>query len=238
MPDAQPAHTNASSNKCQMPSQLTQMPAHTNARCPASSSPSFKSSTKMTDTSDANKESLLTEINGVMQPLVPGRKCLTVITQQSGVICFNSEANSLPPLLYDGDSLPYTDSFKYLGMVCDKRLNLSTAAEAALKPCIAGTYHVQVFANDHNLTIWLHASIWLSETNATPAGIVWQPGMGYTLLTAGHRKGQPVAEVDSIQGGLLNVLRNRLEAGKTVSGSSTGAVGHNTRVQLKFGICT
>eukprot|EP00983_Pelagomonas_calceolata_P039135 1137053-Pelagomonas_calceolata.AAC.11 len=32
-----------------------------------------------------------------------------------------------------------TDSFKYLGMVCDKRLNLSTAAEAALKPCIAGT---------------------------------------------------------------------------------------------------
>eukprot|EP00983_Pelagomonas_calceolata_P002153 73329-Pelagomonas_calceolata.AAC.1 len=28
-------------------------------------------------------------------------------------------------------------------MVCDKRLNLSTAAEAALKPYMAGTYRVK-----------------------------------------------------------------------------------------------
>eukprot|EP00983_Pelagomonas_calceolata_P019769 624338-Pelagomonas_calceolata.AAC.1 len=60
-------------------------------------------------------------------------KCLAVNTKKSEVVCFNSRADTLPRL-YDGDSLPYTESFKYLGMVCDRRLNLSTAAEAALKP--------------------------------------------------------------------------------------------------------
>eukprot|EP00983_Pelagomonas_calceolata_P001187 40864-Pelagomonas_calceolata.AAC.3 len=29
-------------------------------------------------------------------------------------VCFNSRADTLPKLLYDGDNLPYTDSFKYL----------------------------------------------------------------------------------------------------------------------------
>eukprot|EP00983_Pelagomonas_calceolata_P006123 203998-Pelagomonas_calceolata.AAC.1 len=72
------------------------------------------------------------------------RKCLTINTNKSEVVSFNSRAGALPQLLYDGDSLPYTDSFKYLGLVCDKRLNLSTAAEAALKPCVAGTYRVDL----------------------------------------------------------------------------------------------
>eukprot|EP00983_Pelagomonas_calceolata_P072752 1151855-Pelagomonas_calceolata.AAC.1 len=44
------------------------------------------------------------------------RKCLTVNTKKSEVICFNSRAETLPQVLYDGDNLPYTDSFKYLGM--------------------------------------------------------------------------------------------------------------------------
>eukprot|EP00983_Pelagomonas_calceolata_P024350 765930-Pelagomonas_calceolata.AAC.1 len=68
------------------------------------------------------------------------RECLTVNTKKSEVVCLNFRTDALPQLLFDGDSLPYTDSFIYLGMVCDKRRNLSTAAEAALKPCIAGTY--------------------------------------------------------------------------------------------------
>eukprot|EP00983_Pelagomonas_calceolata_P013558 434027-Pelagomonas_calceolata.AAC.1 len=54
-------------------------------------------------------------------------------------------------------------------MVYDKRLNLYTAAEAALKPCIAGTYFVKTFAYDHNLTNQLHALIWLLKTYAIPA---------------------------------------------------------------------
>eukprot|EP00983_Pelagomonas_calceolata_P009537 308680-Pelagomonas_calceolata.AAC.1 len=54
-------------------------------------------------------------------------------------------------------------------MVCDKRLNLSTAAEAALKSCIAGTYRVKTFAHDHNLTNGLRALIWLLKTCPIPA---------------------------------------------------------------------
>eukprot|EP00983_Pelagomonas_calceolata_P003878 125859-Pelagomonas_calceolata.AAC.1 len=102
------------------------------------------------------------------------RKCLTVNTKESKVVCFNSRADTLPQLLYDGDSLPCTDSFDYLGTVCDKLLNLSTAATIALKPCIAGTYRVKTFANEHNLTNWLHVLIWLLKTYAIPAGMpIW-----------------------------------------------------------------
>eukprot|EP00983_Pelagomonas_calceolata_P037313 1136283-Pelagomonas_calceolata.AAC.2 len=42
------------------------------------------------------------------------RECLTVNAHKFEVVCFYSRAESLPPLLYDGDSLPYTDSFRYL----------------------------------------------------------------------------------------------------------------------------
>eukprot|EP00983_Pelagomonas_calceolata_P058737 1145619-Pelagomonas_calceolata.AAC.2 len=59
----------------------------------------------------------------------------------SEVVCFKSGADTLPQLLYDGDNLPCTDSFKYLGMVCDKRLNLCSAAEAALKPLASCMMH-------------------------------------------------------------------------------------------------
>eukprot|EP00983_Pelagomonas_calceolata_P037683 1136465-Pelagomonas_calceolata.AAC.2 len=98
------------------------------------------------------------------------------------VVCFNFRADSLLPLSYVGGSLPYTDSFKYLGMACDKRFNLSTAAEAALKSCIAGTYRVKTFANDYNLTNRLHAFIWLLKSHAIPSGMyasqVWATPYG------------------------------------------------------------
>ena len=54
---------------------------------------------------------------------------------------FNSE--NLPPLYFDGVLLPYTDSFKYLGMVCGKQINLNTATDARLRPFTAGTFEVK-----------------------------------------------------------------------------------------------
>jgi hypothetical protein len=44
-------------------------------------------------------------------------------------MCFNSNSEYLPPQYFDGVLLPYTDSFKYLGMVFDKQINLNTAAD-------------------------------------------------------------------------------------------------------------
>jgi hypothetical protein len=55
-------------------------------------------------------------------------------------MCFNSNSEDLPHLYSDGVMLPCTDSFKYLGMVCDKQINLNTAADATLRPFTAGTF--------------------------------------------------------------------------------------------------
>jgi len=60
-------------------------------------------------------------------------------------MCFNSYTNNLPPLFNDGTQLPYTDSFKYLGTVCDRLINLNTAADAALLPFTAGTFRIKQF---------------------------------------------------------------------------------------------
>ncbi len=68
------------------------------------------------------------------------RNSLTVNTQKSELMCFNSCTSNLPPLFYDGAQLPYADSFKNLGMVCDRQINLNTAADAALRPFTAGTF--------------------------------------------------------------------------------------------------
>eukprot|EP00983_Pelagomonas_calceolata_P133562 1161975-Pelagomonas_calceolata.AAC.1 len=86
----------------------------------------------------------------------------------------------------------------------NKRLNLSTAAEAALKPCIAGTYCVKTFANEHNLTNRLHAFIWLLKTYAIPAGMYASQIWATPYLQQG-------TEMDNkLQRWILNNLRNLL----------------------------
>ena len=64
------------------------------------------------------------------------RKSLMVNTQKSEVMCFNSRSgNRLPPLYYDGTQLSYTDTFKYLGMVCDKNINLTNQGHYSFLVC-------------------------------------------------------------------------------------------------------
>ncbi len=89
------------------------------------------------------------------------RKSLTVNTQKSEVMCFNSYASNLPPLFYDGTQLPYPDSFKYLGMACYRQINLNTAADAALRPFTAGTFRIRQFTRENDLTNRLHICMWL-----------------------------------------------------------------------------
>eukprot|EP00983_Pelagomonas_calceolata_P010165 330815-Pelagomonas_calceolata.AAC.1 len=66
------------------------------------------------------------------------QKFLTVNTKKSVIVCFNSKTDNLPPLFYDGEVLPYSNTFRYLGMQLDTHMNLHNAAEEALKPCLAG----------------------------------------------------------------------------------------------------
>ena len=96
---------------------------------------------------------------------------LTVNTQKSEVMCFNFNSEILPPQYFDGEMLPYTNSFKYLGMACDKQINLNAATVATLRPFTAGTFRVKEFVQKHDLSIRLHAYIWLVKTFAIPAGM-------------------------------------------------------------------
>jgi len=99
------------------------------------------------------------------------RKSFNVNSQKSEVMCFNSYTSNLPPLFYNGAQLPYTDSFKYLGMVCDRHVNLNTAPDAKLCPFTAGTFRIKQFIQEHDLTNRLHICMWPLKMYANPAGM-------------------------------------------------------------------
>ena len=108
-------------------------------------------------------------------------------------MCFNSRSdNRLPPLYYDGTQLSYTDTFKYLGMVCDKNTNLTTAADAALRPFTTGTFRVKRFVQENVLTNRLHARIWLLKTYAIPASMYASQIWSTPFLKQGKEMDNPV----------------------------------------------
>jgi len=51
----------------------------------------------------------------------------------------------MPTLLYNNERLPFSEHFKYLGMMCDKKFNLNKAAEEASKPCLASMTRILYF---------------------------------------------------------------------------------------------
>ena len=85
--------------------------------------------------------------------------------------------------------LPYTDFFKYLGMVCDKQINLNTVADATLCPCPAGTFRVKDFVQKHNLFNRLHMASQDIRTRYS-GWYVYESDLGHSLLTTRQRGGQ------------------------------------------------
>jgi len=132
------------------------------------------------------------------------QKALTVNAQKSEVMCLNSRTENLPPLHYDGARLQYTNTFKYLGMVCDKQINLGVAADEALRPFMAGTFRVRTFVQNHDLTNRLHAYIWLLKTYAIPAGMYASQIWATPYLRQGKEMDNP------LQSRLLTVLKRML----------------------------
>ena len=132
------------------------------------------------------------------------RKALTVNAQKSEVMCFNSRTENLPSLHYDGTRLQYTSTFKYLGLVCDKHINLGVAADATLRPFMAGTFRVKTFAQNYDLTNRLHAYIWLLKTYAIPAGMYASQIWATPYLRQGKEMDNP------LQKWLLTVMKRTL----------------------------
>eukprot|EP00200_Dunaliella_tertiolecta_P000003 CAMPEP_0202367438 /NCGR_PEP_ID=MMETSP1126-20121109/17649_1 /ASSEMBLY_ACC=CAM_ASM_000457 /TAXON_ID=3047 /ORGANISM="Dunaliella tertiolecta, Strain CCMP1320" /LENGTH=150 /DNA_ID=CAMNT_0048962687 /DNA_START=459 /DNA_END=908 /DNA_ORIENTATION=+ len=97
-------------------------------------------------------------------------------------------ANRQPNL----QALLYTDHFKYLGMMFDKNLNLSAAADAALQPFMNGTFKIQRFAQEYNLANRLHALIWLLKTYSIPAGMYASQIWATPFLKQGKEMDSPL----------------------------------------------
>eukprot|EP00983_Pelagomonas_calceolata_P003339 108692-Pelagomonas_calceolata.AAC.1 len=83
------------------------------------------------------------------------RKFLTVNTKKYFIVCFNSKTGNLPPLFYDGEVLPYSNTFRCLGMQFDKHINLHIAAEEALKPWQAWLAYVLLPINTRLHTAYM-----------------------------------------------------------------------------------
>ena len=126
-------------------------------------------------------------------------------------MCFNSRPGSfLPPLFFDGMQLPYSDTFKYLGMVCDRQMNLNIAADAALRPFMAGTFRVKQLVKSHDLANKLHAHIWLLKTYAFPASMYASQIWATSFLRQGREMDNP------LQKWLLAVLKRILGVRDTI----------------------
>eukprot|EP00983_Pelagomonas_calceolata_P130566 1161696-Pelagomonas_calceolata.AAC.2 len=131
-------------------------------------------------------------------------KFLTVNTPKSVIACFNPKADNLAPLFYDGEVLPYSNTFRYSGMQFDKQINLHNAAEEALKPCLAGLARVRTVAHQHQITHRLHTYLWLFKTYVIPAEMYASQIWATAYLQQGTEMD------DCIQKWVLRFLRSML----------------------------
>ena len=89
--------------------------------------------------------------------------------QKSEVMCFNFRPGSfLPPLSLMAHSSP-TQTPSNISVQCDRQINLLIAADAALRPFMAGTFRIKQFVKSHDLASQvankLHAHIYLAPQN-------------------------------------------------------------------------
>eukprot|EP00983_Pelagomonas_calceolata_P042813 1138663-Pelagomonas_calceolata.AAC.1 len=71
-------------------------------------------------------------------------------------------------------------------MLYDKDLNLHSAAEEALRPCLTGMARIRTFAHRHQLAHCLHTYLWLCKTCVIPAGMYASKIWATPYLQQGH----------------------------------------------------
>jgi len=99
-------------------------------------------------------------------------KGLVVNVEKSQVVNFNTYLNSkVPDFYYDCKKLDNKDSFKYLGMMFDKHMNLDTAASQAAKSFGAAMRRVKELGLENRVTDRPHVMLWLCKTYAISAGM-------------------------------------------------------------------
>jgi hypothetical protein len=98
-------------------------------------------------------------------------KHLIVNTSKSEIVRFNSAGENVPVFEVGGATLHHKDSFKYLGMVFYRTLNMAKSAEHAARPFLASAYRIRRFVREHTLADRPHTSLWLAKTYVIPAGM-------------------------------------------------------------------
>eukprot|EP00983_Pelagomonas_calceolata_P075085 1152837-Pelagomonas_calceolata.AAC.1 len=87
--------------------------------------------------------------------------CMSVKTKLFKRLQSVGGVGNLPPLIYNNNILPYSNTFRYLGMLFDKNLDLRSATEGTLKPCVAGIMMacIRTFAHQHQLAHRPHVHV-------------------------------------------------------------------------------
>ena len=91
-------------------------------------------------------------------------KHLIVNTSKSEVVHFNSAGDNVPVFHVGGATLHHKDSFRCLGMVFYRTLNIGKSAEHAAGPFLASAYRIRRFVREHALADRPHTSLWLAKT--------------------------------------------------------------------------
>jgi len=100
------------------------------------------------------------------------RKGLVVNAEKSQIVNFNSYFNSkVPDFYYDGKKLDNKDSFKYLGVVFDKHMNLDSAAGQAANSFRAAIRRVNELSLENKVVDRPRIMLWLFKTYAISAGM-------------------------------------------------------------------
>jgi hypothetical protein len=100
------------------------------------------------------------------------RKGLVVNTDKTQLVHFNTHTTStVGDVFYSGKRLEKQDSFKYLGMLFDRHMNLTNSLNHAAKPLQAAICRIKEFAADKGLADRPHAMLWIFKAYAISAGM-------------------------------------------------------------------
>jgi len=113
------------------------------------------------------------------------KKHLIINTSKSEVVHFNSSGSNLPTFTVGGVALQCKESFKYLGMVFHKRLNMKKSSEHATGAVMSASGRILQFVRDYELDNSPQATLWLGKTYLIPAAMYGSQVRGTAFVQQG-----------------------------------------------------
>ena len=112
-------------------------------------------------------------------------KHLIMNTSKSEVVHFNSKDTNLPTLRVGEAVLQCRDSFKYLGMIFYKSMNMVKSSEFVNGSVMAASGRIQQFVSDYDLESRQQSPLWLGKTYLVPTAMYGSQVWGTEFLKQG-----------------------------------------------------